>query len=124
MSENDTGDNDAAAKAVTAQSKSTAERNLKVVWDDSKMQMNYANVCNVSSTKEEFNLLFGTNQSWTSAQQAVRIALSNRVILNPHAAKRLAKLLSSAVEQYELKMGEISLESGSPQPEIDPSQKH
>ena len=26
-------------------------------WDDSKMQNHYANVCNVSSTKEEFILL-------------------------------------------------------------------
>ncbi len=104
--------------------KAGTERAVKVVWDDSRMQMNYANVCNVSSTKEEFNLLFGTNQSWTSSQQSIRIALSNRIILNPHAAKRLAKLLSTAVEQYEEKMGEIALETGSPQPSIDDNHKH
>ena len=39
------------------------KRQVRIVWDDSKMEMNYANVCNVSSTKEEFNLLFGSNQS-------------------------------------------------------------
>ena len=83
------------------------------------MQMSYANVCNVSSTKEEFNLLFGANQSWAATQQDVRIALSNRVILNPHAAKRLSKLLTAAVDQYESKMGTISLETGSPNPNIE-----
>lgn len=113
-------------KPATATS---SERSVKVTWDDSKMQMNYANVCNVSSTKEEFNLLFGTNQSWTSSQQSLRIALSNRIILNPHAAKRMAKLLSAAVEQYEQKMGEISLEPAFPEttmPEsnADHSQEH
>ena len=111
-------------KAAAGKKVAGGERSLKVVWDDSKMQMNYANVCNVSSTKEEFNLLFGTNQSWTSSQQAIRIALSNRVILNPHAAKRLARLLTTAVEQYEEKMGEISLETGTPQPSIDDASKH
>lgn len=95
------------------------DRAVKVVWDDTAMQMNYANVCNVSSTKEEFNLLFGTNKSWTASQQGLRIALSNRIILNPHAAKRLAKLLSSAVDQYEQRMGEINLEAAFPQPTID-----
>ncbi len=112
------------AVAMTGDDKSAKERTVKVVWDDSKMQMSYANVCNVSSTREEFNLLFGTNQSWTASQQSVRIALSNRIILNPHAAKRLARLLSTAVEQYEEKMGEIAVETGTPQPSIDESQKH
>ena len=73
------------------------KRNLKIIWDDSRMQMTYANVCNVSSTKEEFNLLFGTNQSWARGQGDVRVQLTNRVILNPHAAKRLAVLLSNTV---------------------------
>lgn len=106
-------------KTASDAQKAAADRGVKVVWDDTAMQMNYANVCNVSSTKEEFNLLFGTNQSWTSSQQSLRIALSNRIILNPHAAKRLAKLLSSAVNQYEQKMGEISLEAAFPQPTLD-----
>lgn len=119
---------DAKNKTASDAQKAAADRAVKVVWDDTAMQMHYANVCNVSSTKEEFNLLFGTNQSWTSSQQNLRIALSNRIILNPHAAKRLAKLLSSAVDQYEQKMGEISLEAAFPQPTIndtgDEGQEH
>jgi len=99
------------------------KRQVRIVWDDSKMEMNYANVCNVSSTKEEFNLLFGSNQSWAMGQQDVRIALSNRIILGPHAAKRLALLLNNAVSQYEEKMGEIVIDQGQPQPDIA-DQKH
>ncbi|MEH6556780.1 MAG: DUF3467 domain-containing protein [Oceanicoccus sp.] len=97
---------------------------MKVLWDDSKMQMNYANVCNVSSTKEEFNLLFGANQSWAATQQNVRIALSNRIILNPHAAKRLAKLLTAAVDQYEAKVGPITLDTAALNPNIEDAEKH
>ena len=37
-------------------------------WDDSRMTSTYANVCNVSSTREEVTLLFGTNQSWQSKE--------------------------------------------------------
>jgi hypothetical protein len=36
----------------------------KVNWDDSDMRSSYANVCNVSSTREEVVILFGTNQAW------------------------------------------------------------
>ena len=31
----------------------------KIVWDDSKMNTSYANVCNVLGTREEVMLLFG-----------------------------------------------------------------
>jgi len=87
------------------------KKKMRLLWDESKMAMSYANVCNVSSTKEEFNLLFGTNQSWAGMQKDIKISLSNRVILNPHAAKRLSIMLLKAVQQYEDKMGEIKLDA-------------
>ncbi len=98
------------------------KRQVRLVWDDSKMENNYANVCNVSSTKEEFNLLFGTNQSWAMGQPNVRIALSNRIILNPHAAKRLSALLQNAINKYEEQVGPIELDLQ--QPSIDDQQTH
>lgn len=87
------------------------KKTTKLVWDDSKMEMSYANVCNVSSTKEEFNLLFGTNQTWTGIQKDIRVSLSNRIILNPYAAKRMAIMLTRAVQQYEEKVGPIKLDT-------------
>lgn len=79
----------------------------KVVWDDSNMKSSYANVCNVSSTREEVTLLFGTNQNWNPGQNSVSVQLSDRVILNPFAAKRLATLLNNVVTEYEKRFGAL-----------------
>lgn len=76
-------------------------------WDDSNMRSVYANVCNVSSTREEVTLLFGTNQAWRSGQKEVGIDLTDRVILSPFAAKRLSRLLSNVVAEYEKRFGTL-----------------
>ena len=78
-----------------------------VRWDDSRMKSTYANVCNVSSTREEITLLFGLNQAWNAAQKELTIELSDRIILNPYAAKRLSNLLNNVLTQYEDRFGEI-----------------
>jgi hypothetical protein len=76
-------------------------------WDDSKMRSVYANVCNVSSTREEMTLLFGTNQAWRSGQKEVGIELTDRIIVSPFAAKRLSLLLSGVVAEYEKRFGTL-----------------
>ena len=76
-------------------------------WDDSKMKSTYANVCNVSSTREEITLLFGLNQAWNAQQKQLTIELSDRIIVNPYAAKRMANLLNNVLSQYEERFGEI-----------------
>lgn len=83
----------------------------KVRWDDSVMTTSYANVCNVSSTREEVTLLFGTNQSWHTGQEEVVIKLSDRLIVSPYAAKRLSLLLTNIVEQYEDRFGALSTDT-------------
>src|SRR5512145_2022187 len=62
----------------------------KINWDDSQMKTSYANVCNVASTREEVIVLFGTNQAWKGIEEEVTVQLSDRIILSPFAAKRLA----------------------------------
>lgn len=79
----------------------------RVKWDDSKMRSTYANVCNVSSSREEVTLLFGTNQAWHTGQKELTVELSDRIILNPHAAKRLHLLLNSVINEYESRFGEL-----------------
>lgn len=81
-----------------------------VRWDDSKMTSTYANVCNVSSSREEVTLLFGTNQSWHTGQKELAIILSNRIILNPFAAKRLATLLTNIMREHESRFGQLQTE--------------
>lgn len=81
----------------------------KVVWDDSKMHTSYANVCNVLGTREEIMLLFGANQAWHGGQKEVTVALSERIVLNPYAAKRLFQLLGQGLKEYETRYGELKL---------------
>jgi hypothetical protein len=83
----------------------------KVVWDDSKMQTSYANVCNVASTREEVVVLFGVNQAWKGSENEVTVQLTDRVILSPFAAKRLAILLGNVVAKYEQRFGSIDVAS-------------
>jgi len=78
-----------------------------LVWDDSEMQTVHANVCNVLGTKEEFMILFGTNQSWKKEDKEIHIKLSNRMTLNPYTTKRLFTMLGLSIKQYEDKFGEI-----------------
>lgn len=81
----------------------------KVVWDDSKMHTSYANVCNVLGTREEIMLLFGANQAWHGGQKEVTVMLSERIVLNPYAAKRLLQLLGQGLKEYEARYGELKL---------------
>ncbi len=81
-----------------------------VNWDDSAMSTTYANVCNVSSTREEVTLLFGTNQTLLTGQNAVSIKLSDRIIISPYSAKRMLKVLGNVVEQYEKRFGQLDVD--------------
>jgi hypothetical protein len=80
-----------------------------IKWDDSSMKTSYANVCNVSSSREEVTLLFGTNQTWHTGQQEFTIKLSDRIIISPFAAKRLLLLLQNVVGQYEARFGQLEV---------------
>jgi len=86
-------------------------------WDDSNMRSTYANVCNVSSTREEVTFLFGTNQAWRQGQKEVAIDLTDRIILSPFAAKRLHRLLSNVMQQYEERFGSLGDVGDHPQGE-------
>ena len=85
----------------------------KVNWDDAQMTSSYANVVNAASTREEVAIFFGTNQTWNLAQEReVTVQLTNRIILNPFAAKRLMLLLGGILKEYEGRYG--TLEAGAP----------
>jgi len=96
--------------AVKQDEAAKKDTNIKVNWDETNMKTSYANVCNVASTREEVTLLFGTNQTWQTGQREVTVNLTDRVILNPFAAKRLSILLNRIVSEYEARFGELDLE--------------
>jgi len=87
-----------------------AQQGARIKWDDSAMKSSYANVCNVTSTREEVVMLFGINQAWNRGQSEVTIQLTDRIIVSPYAAKRLVALLQGVVQEYEKRFGTLNME--------------
>lgn len=95
----------------TAKEEAT-EATPQVKWDTSKVQSGYANVCSVTSTREEVVLNFGINQAWERGQQDLEIMLTNRIILSPYAAKRMANGLNRLLSEYETRYGKLDEQPG------------
>ena len=98
------------AKAPAAATGGQAGQGPQIRWDDAKMESAYANVCNVSSTREEVVLVFGVNQAWQREQAEVTIQLTNRIILSPFAAKRLAVVLNNIMRDHESRFGTLNID--------------
>jgi len=81
-----------------------------IKWDDANIRITYANICNVISSREEVSMMFGMNQKMDTENNELTIELSDRIILNPYAAKRVALLLKDVIEQYEEKFSKIELD--------------
>ncbi len=101
-----------APAAVTAAAEAAQ---VKIKWDDSNIRSVYANVCNVAATKEEFVLLFGMNQAWNPGRKELTVQLSDRIVMNPFAAKRLANLLNNVIRDHETRFGTLDVESHRPE---------
>ncbi len=87
-----------------------------IVWDRANMRSTYANVINVTGDREEFSLVFGMNQSWGAERNEVKVQMTDRIIINPFSAKRLAKLLNDLIKDYESRYGTIHIETKQPTP--------
>jgi len=94
-----------------ATDRGSAPQAPQIKWDDSNMKSSYANVCNVASTREEVVLLFGINQAWHAGQKEVTVQLTDRIILSPLAAKRLAILLGNILREHEARFGPLQIEA-------------
>lgn len=104
----------AQGKAPETAVDAKAAEGTRIKWDDSGMKSSYANVCNVTSTREEVVMLFGINQAWNRGQKEVTIQLTDRIIVSPFAAKRLALLLDGVVKEYEKRFGVLNVEGPAP----------
>jgi len=49
-------------------------------------------------------------QAWHAGQKEVTVQLSDRIVLSPFAAKRLAVLLNNVMRDYESRFGAMELE--------------
>ena len=99
-----------AAKDGAASGNGAGQATLK--WDDSDMSTSYANVVNLSMTREEVGLYFGTNlTSGMAPTTELTIKLSDRIIMTPLAAKRLSVLLAANLKAYEDRYGALDIET-------------
>ena len=97
-------------ETAAANGKSQAQAPTTTVrWDDTDITSAYANVCNVSSSREEVVLVFGVNKAWERTAGEMQVKLTDRVILSPFAAKRLTMLLNNVIQQYEARFGVLDL---------------
>lgn len=103
MSEKSAG---AAVKTVKSGNKAATP---KLVWDDSSLRTTYSNVVNAASTREEVSIFFGTNQTWNAGDSEYKVKLTDRIVLNPYAAKRLNILLARVLEEYERRHGALDM---------------
>ena len=94
----------------------------RILWDDTDMRSVYANVFNAVPTQEEIIVVLGTNQTWHAAQKDIKVKLTDRLVLSPHAAKRLSALMSHVVADYESKFGPLDKEA--PPPPAEASTVH
>lgn len=83
----------------------------KVRWEGSNPTGGYANVFQLSADLSEITLSFGMRQGRNPDDDALRIEVSDRVVLSPSTAKRLVAMLSHAVRDYEWEHGSLGGES-------------
>ncbi len=103
-----TGSSTGLPVANPSQSTQLASAAPTVQFDVSTLQSSYANVRTVSSTREEVALAFGVNTVWDRGQANIQIQLTNRIVLHPFAAKRLATVLSRVVTECESRFGPLN----------------
>ena len=101
---------DAAAAAAVPAATNDAQ-SPAVVWDDGGMVTHFANVVSIQSTLEQVDLFFGTNKTWNlTGERQVKVELTDRVILGPHAAKRLWLALGGVLKEYEARYGALKID--------------
>lgn len=95
---------DAAPQAAPAAPNGT--RHLGTVRvDASHLAKSYCNVVTANGTRDEVVLQFGINQDWDLDRPEKAVTLHTRVVMNPHAARRLQARLSQVLADYEARFG-------------------
>lgn len=83
----------------------------RFVVDDSRMDTLYPDIFNVTNSREEVTLSFGTVRSCNTEENQLSALLSSRIILSPYTAKRIAILLANKISEFEAIHGKLSAEA-------------
>lgn len=79
----------------------------QVKFDTSQLKSSYCNVCNGSSTREEVVLNFGINESWEQASGKVEVVLQHRIVMSPHAARRVRDMMIRLIDEHETRYSKL-----------------
>ena len=79
----------------------------QVKFDTANLKSSYCNVCNGSSTREEVVVNFGVNDSWDQGNQKLQVKLEHRIVMSPHAAKRLRDMMVRLIDEHEKRYGAL-----------------
>lgn len=80
----------------------------KVKFDTSELKSSYCNVCNGTSTREEVVINFGVNTTWDMARDKLEVSLQHRIVMSPHAAKRVRDMMIRLIDEHESRYGKLS----------------
>ncbi len=84
-----------------------AARANQVRFDTSQLKSSYCNVCNGSSTREEVVLNFGVNSTWDLGRDQLEVSLQHRIVMSPHAAKRVRDMMVRLIDEHEARHGKL-----------------
>ena len=87
-------------------------KEARIRWDSSNMKSHYPKVLNLSTTHEEITLSLGGDQTRNAGHDQEAYQVSDRIVMSPFTAKRLAILLNDVISKYEAKYGPLE-ENGS-----------
>ena len=79
----------------------------QVQFDTTQLKSSYCNVCNGTSTREEVVINFGLNDSWDMGAERLKVQLQHRIVMSPHAAKRLRDMMVRLIDEHEKRYGPL-----------------
>jgi hypothetical protein len=79
----------------------------QVQLDTTQLKSSYCNVCNGTSTREEVVINFGVNDSWDMGHEKLKVQLQHRIVMSPHAAKRLRDMMNRLIDEHETRYGKL-----------------
>lgn len=79
----------------------------QVAFNTSELKSSYCNVCNGSSTREEVVFNFGVNDNWDMGKERLEVSLQHRIVMSPHAAKRVRDMIIRLIDEHEARYGKL-----------------
>ena len=79
----------------------------QITFKTENLKSTYCNICNGSSTREEVVINFGVNSSWDMGKPEIEVDLQHRIVMSPHAAKRVRDMMNRLIEEHETRYGKL-----------------